>query len=273
MFSESEREEILNSLVEGISKLDEITGIVIVGSASSGFRDRFSDIDIALVYDEGYRVENVFEKINDLVSRDYSIATVLNQFGRNLQVILLENYLEIDIGYYTKESIIARRENYKVVFDKTGELEEKMKNSSGERTSEYMGTTERVDILSELYRTDSNLWYNIFHSVNSFLRDEKPRCYFEIEELRRNLISLVGKRNAVETKRFRDVHKLYKSKFESVNKLFYYPKTQEELKNLLCTMVDMFYSEYEHWSFSFRLEKDFILEYIRENLNEKSKEE
>jgi len=273
MFSWNEREEILNCLVEGISKLDEITGIVIVGSASLGFRDRFSDIDIALVYDEGYSIEKVFDEVSDLVGRDYAIATVLNQFSRNLQVILLDNYLEIDIGYYTKDSIIARRKNYKVVFDKIGELEEIMKNSWEENASEYMGTASRVDIMSELHRTDANLWYNIFHTVNSFLRDEKPRCYFEIEELRRNLISLVGKRNAVETKRFRDVHKLSGSEFDSINALFTYPQTQDELKKMLCAMVDMFYSEYGYRNYRARLEKNFILNYICLNLCEPSNKE
>ena len=40
MFSISEREEILDYLIENISKLDEIIGIVIVGSGSHGFRDK-----------------------------------------------------------------------------------------------------------------------------------------------------------------------------------------------------------------------------------------
>lgn len=270
MFSESEREEILNSLVEGVSKLDEITGIVIVGSASLGFRDRFSDIDIALVYDEQYSIENVFNAVSDLVGRAYTVATVLNQFSRKLQVILLDNYLEIDIGYYTKDTIMARRKNYKIVFDKIGELEEKMSKSWEENSSLYRGTTTSDDIQSELFRTDSNLWYNMIHSVNAFIRGEKYRCYFEIEELRRNLISLLGKRNSVEAKRYRDIHKL---EFDNIEKLFIYPSTQYELRILLCRMVDMFYSEYVYRNYSPRLEKDFILNYICLNLCELSNKE
>ena len=39
MFSISEREEILDYLIENISKLDEIIGIVIVGSGSYGLNN------------------------------------------------------------------------------------------------------------------------------------------------------------------------------------------------------------------------------------------
>ena len=266
MFSQTEREEILNYLIERISCLDEITGIVIVGSASIGFRDRFSDIDIALVYDEQCSIEDVFNKITETVGKVYSIATVLNQIERGLQVILLNNYLEIDVGYYTKETIFARRKNYKVLFDKTDELEERLNKSWNENSALYMGTTSNVDIQFELFRIDSNLWYNIFHSVNAFVRGEKYRCYYELEELRRNLISLVGKRNSVETKRYREVHKFEKCELESLDKLFTYPETQGDLNLLLCIMVNMFYREFKYWNFGSRLEKDFIAEYICNNL-------
>ena len=266
MFSVDEREEVLNCLVDNLSALDELTGLIIVGNGALGFRDKYSDIDIALVYNESYSMENVFDLVINTVSREYKVATVLNQLGRNLQVILLDNYLEIDIGYYTKESITARRKSYKVVFDKSGTLEEKMNRSWEENSSSFMGTTSNVDIQTELYRADANLWYNLIHTVNSFLRDEKYRCYFELEELRRNLISLMGKRLSLETKRYRDVHSFGETDIKTIETLFVYPKTNEELKFLMSNMVNLFYKEFNYWGHTPRLESDFLQKYVFDNL-------
>ena len=69
MFSVDERERVLNCLVDNLSVLEEITGLIIVGSGALGFRDKYSDIDIALVYNEGYSMENVFDLVIDTVSR------------------------------------------------------------------------------------------------------------------------------------------------------------------------------------------------------------
>jgi len=269
VFSTVEREEILNCLIQSISKLREITGMILVGSGSYGFQDKYSDIDIALVYDEQYGIDGVFNLVFDTVSKVCKVATVLDQIGRNLQVILLDNYLEIDIGYYTKESIIARRKNYKVIFDNTGTLEEKLNSSWKENSSSFMGTTSNVDIKTEIFRTDANLWYNLLHTVNSFLRDEKYRCYYELEEMRRGLISLMGKRLSLETKRYRDVHFFDESVINDIEALFVYPRTNEELKDILCDMVGMFYNEFEYWGHIPRLEDDFLLGYVCENLDQK----
>ena len=267
MFSISEREEILEYLVENISKLDEIIGIVIVGSGSHGFRDKYSDIDLALVYDENYEINNVFKTIYETVSREYRVATVLDQLGRNLQVILLDNYLEIDIGYYTTESIIARRKNYKVVYDRSGSLAEKLSISWDENSTSFMGTTSSVDIKTELFRTDANLWYCLIHTVNSFLRGEKYRCYYELEELRRSLISLIGKRVSLETKRYRDVDRFDTTVKDMLDSLFIYPKSNKELEILLNDIVSMFYDEFTYWDNTPRLCKEFLLKYVIDNLD------
>ena len=267
MFSLDEREEILNYLVDKLSAFEEITGIVIVGSGSHGFCDKYSDIDLALVYDEEYGMETVFDLVIKIISRKYKIATVLNQTSRSLQVILLDNYLEIDVGYYTESTVTARRKNYRVVFDKTGALSDKMDRSWKENASSFMGTTSNVNIESELYRTDANLWYNLIHTVNSFLRDERYRCYYELEELRRNLISLMGKRLSLEAKRYRDVHLFDEFELNSIEGLFIYPETKVELKELLCRLIDLFYKEFSFFGYVPRLESDFLLKYVFENLD------
>ena len=266
MFTNTQRQETLDILVDMFKAREEISAIILVGSASYGFRDNYSDIDLALVYDENCALDAVFQKTIDDINSKYKVSVCLNQLGRNLQVILLDNYLEIDIGYYTISSLSARRGEYRVVYDKTDSVDEIMRSSWNENQAKNMGTTENVDIGNELFKIDANLWYNMIHTVNAFNRGEKYRCYFELGELRSNIISLVGKRNNIETKRFRSVHNLGTEDKARIDSLFIYPEKAEQLREVLCKMLDMFYEEFIYWSFSPRVEKEFIKTYITENL-------
>ncbi len=266
MYSVKERQEILNELIDMFKAREGILAIVLVGSASYGFRDNYSDIDIALVYDENCALDEVFQKTFDDINSKYNISVYLNQLGRCLQVILLDNYLEIDIGYYTIDSLSARRGEYKVVYDRTDSVNEIMRSSWNENRVKNMGTTGNVDIGNECFKIDANLWYNIIHTVNAFNRGEIYRCYFELGELRNNIISLIGKRNSLEAKRFRNIHKLSCEEKAKIDFLFDYPNSKEQLKNILLVMLELFYEEFNHWNHNPSVEKDFISKYIEENL-------
>jgi len=266
MFTSVQRQEVLEKLVDMFKERDEISAVILVGSASYGFRDEFSDVDIALVYNENCTLDSVFQKTFEDINSEYNVAVCLNQLGRSLQVILLDSYLELDIGYYTFSSLCARRGEYKVVYDKTNSVKELMDSSWNENKDKNMGTTANVDIGNELFKTDANLWYNIIHTVNAFNRGEKYRCYFELEELRNNIVSLIGKRNNIETKRFRSLHKLSNEQKEKIDLLFLYPEKAEQLKEILCLVLDMFYEEFVYWNFLPRVDKAFIKTYVTENL-------
>lgn len=266
MYTYEERQNILNELINFFKNRDDISAVILVGSGSYGFKDNYSDIDIALVYDEKYPRESVFQKTVDYINCNHNIAVYLNQIGRNLQVILLDNYLELDIGYYSIDTLCARRKEYKVIYDKTNSVDAIMERSWEENKDKNMGTTSNVDMGNELFKTDANLWYNTIHTVNAFNRGEKYRCFFELGELRNNIISLVGKRSNIETKRFRSVHCLSNEQKTKIDALFLYPENAEQLRDILCFMLEIFYEEFTFWKFSPRVEKEFIKKYVTENL-------
>ncbi len=272
MFTTEERKTILDEITSDFLKDEMFIGSVLVGSGALGFRDNYSDIDLVLVHKEEADISMLFSKVHEIIKRNNTIATVLNQYNRNLQVILLDNYLEIDIGFHTLDTLSARRPDFKVLFDKSGKIQDIMEKSCERNLFENKGTTEAVDMERELYRADGNLWYNIIHCVNSFVRGETYRCYYELEELRRTLISLIGKRNNKEAKRFRSVHKLNEVERKKIDPLFVYPNSNDDLKKVLLLMCEMFYEEFDSWkkdsfeSFSPRVEKTFLKKYINDNL-------
>lgn len=271
MYTCEERKNILNTLIKQFQERNEIVATILVGSASYGFRDMYSDIDLAIVHDGNGEINSIFQRTLDDIESKYNIAIKCNQPERNLQIVLLDNYLELDIGYYTLNSLRARRGEYEVVYDRSNSVKTIMDRSWQESKSRNMGTTANVNIENELMTIDATFWYSLLHAIYAYKRSELYRCYFELEELRKSILSLIGKRNNLESKRFRQMHQLSDSEKEKIDSLFCYPKQKEELKLLLLQMLDLLYAEYAYWqntgvSYEPIVDKTFLSRYICEQL-------
>lgn len=268
MYNEKDREDIFNYLVDKFQQRKEVLGIIQIGSGSIGYKDIYSDLDFAIVIDET-NINEVFNKTKlDIVSK-YNIFFFDNMKERNLQLFLLDNYLELDIGYYTLESIYAKRKNYKIIYDKTGKLEEKMKNSWNEIKDKNNGTTAIVNMKEVISFIEKELWYNILHSVIAFKRGNKYRSYYELEQIKWYVIDLIAKRNNKESKRYRSLIELDKNEIKIIDKIFSYPANYNELYNYLNTAINIIFDEFDYWKnkegINYTGNKEFYLKYIKDN--------
>lgn len=131
-FSPAERQGILDLLLAELEGDREILGVLVVGSGAVGFDDVYSDIDLCVVIAESVDVHRKFQewglKIEALLPVFYCGESVR---GRSsfLWVILLENFLEIDLGFLCLDDLEARRGRWKTVFDHSGRIERIMERS------------------------------------------------------------------------------------------------------------------------------------------------
>ena len=246
MYSEKERVEVFNYLVDKFIKRKEVLAIIQVGSGATGYRDKYSDLDFAIVIDET-DINEVFKKTQTDVGEKYNIFFFDNMEERKLQLFLLDNYLELDIGYYTLESLYARRENYKVIYDKTNKVDEIMKQSWLELKEKNKGTTDEVDMKSLIAFIDNELWYNVLHSVIAFNRKNKYRCYYELEQIKWYAMDLIAKKNNKESKRYRSIIELDKYELNKIDSLFLYPNNYDELSNYLNKALTIIFEEFNYW--------------------------
>lgn len=246
MYSEIDREEIFNYVVKEFEKRPEVIAVIQVGSGAIGYRDKYSDLDIAVVIDDS-NIEEVFDKTFNTIRDKYNIFFFDNMFERKLQLFLLDNYLEIDIGYYTLESLYARRENFKVIIDKSNKVNDIMINSWNEMREKNKGTTQEVNMSEVIHFIDKELWYNVLHSVIAFKRNNIYRCYYELQEIKNYAIDLIAKRNNIESKRYRSINELNKEDLEMINQLFSYPKNYNELEKYLNIALEIILEEFEYW--------------------------
>ena len=268
MYNEIDREEIFNYIVKEFEKREEVISVIQVGSGAVGYRDKYSDLDIAVIVDDNTNDE-IYDKTYNSISSKYNIFDIDNLKERKLQVFLLDNYLEIDIGYYTLDTIYARRENFKVIFDKSNKVNDIMTNSWNEIKEKNKGTTQEVNMKDVISFIDSELWYNVIHSVVAFKRNNKYRCYYELQEIRNYVIDLISKRNNVESKKYRNINELDQKELNKIEGLFIYPKDYSELEQYLKQSLSIIFDEYKYWkekeNIPHKENIDFYIRFIEEN--------
>lgn len=246
MYNEIDRKEIFNYIVEELKKRDEVISVIQVGSGAIGYRDKYSDLDFAVVIDDS-NIEDIFNKTFNSISEKYNIFFFDNMYERKLQLFLLDNYLEMDIGYYTLESLYARRKNFKVIFDKSNKVNDIMINSWNEMKEKNKGTTQEINMSEVIHFVDKELWYNVLHSIIAFKRNNIYRCYYELQEIKNYAMDLIAKRNNKESKRYRSINELDKEDLEKIDYLFSYPKDYNELEKYLKLALEIVFGEFEYW--------------------------
>ena len=110
LFTTYERETIKNTIIEELKMIDGIIAIILVGSGSVGFTDDISDLDFSIVMDNCCEVSSIMKRVKDCICNKWKLLDVQEMQKRGLQVYILDNFLEIDIGYMILDKISATRE-------------------------------------------------------------------------------------------------------------------------------------------------------------------
>lgn len=202
-FSPLERQQFLELLHNQLSQDPRILGAVLVGSSAVGFTDRYSDIDIYGVVTDGVDAKSVFE---DWVAKIRSLRPVIRNFSSQpspdvwLAGFLFEDYLELDISFQEAYKLNARKEKWQVMFDRSGELEDRMKTSWENRP--VSPTIENYTVLL------NDIWYYIVHTEVCSVRGHAIRAAYYLNYVRDFCVRLAGLLEDVETSESRQVHLL-----------------------------------------------------------------
>jgi predicted nucleotidyltransferase len=178
MFNEMDRKDILCKVERICKSIDDIDGMILVGSGAEGFTDKWSDIDLSIVICEEEKTRQVWDKINEeIISNFDTIKISYNEYEENnyLSAILLDNYLEIDIGVITINKLVAKRKSWSILYDKSGNVAEKMNRTWRERKLPNLN----IQVENSL----DGIWYHIKNCAFALKREKPYRAIKEIEEI------------------------------------------------------------------------------------------
>ena len=241
-YSPAEREATLNRLLTALQNDQRIAGVLVVGSGAEDFADIYSDIDLCAVTTSAADVRPAFQewgvKIREMLPVFHSVTSVR---GANiyLWILLLENFLEIDLCFLCLDDLHARRNRWKTVFDRSGRIESIMQSSWENRPKPNLEETYR-------YRLGS-IWHYISYAAVAIQRDQPWRATYEIEQIRNQTVELRGLRDALETKRFRHVDQMSADFLTSLEQTLILSLRSVDLMNALRAATTCFFREAQHF--------------------------
>jgi len=242
LFSIKDRKNVMDYIISFTEHNEHIVALVAVGSGSYGFNDGLSDLDFVIAIDSDENMEMVMEYVRSQLNKRLNFLYFKQIPQARLQVYLVDNYLEIDIGYGAYTSAAAIRKYWKVLFDKSGTVEKAMHSSWVKKMASKTNEFDR-----KLAECSDTVWHNLMLSAVAIKRRQFWRAYTELELARKWLIELLCCRYSLDADRNREVDKLPEAELDILKKTLVSSLTQEALWRSLDALTDAVYTELERY--------------------------
>jgi len=244
LFTPHNREEIKTGLINMLTAIHEISAVILIGSGAKGLTDELSDLDImSVVADEANDV-TVIDKICECVKTRYTALCFVQLYERRLQVCLLDNFLELNFSYRTLETLEARAANWRVLFDRVGDVDATM-HSTYAKFSESQDADRSITYQRKLTEYSEQIWHYIFHATAAIERGRYWKAVKEFEYIRNFVMELKGLRYSLEMGRNKDADKIPQVELDLLQKTLPSTLTKEALVDTLMHLITAAYNELE----------------------------
>ena len=252
-YSPEYRQSTLDRVLDALEADERITGVLVVGSGSVGFDDDYSDIDLCIVCPDGQTLSiyqdwrERFEKLLPVIG----CSPVTYGPHSHLYALLLDGFLELDAGFIGMGSLAAKRERWKVAFDRSGNIADIMTRNWANRP--------QVDLKSEYLRRADGIWHHILHVRQALRRRQVWRARHYLETVRNLIMELAGIRLGLEMNHFRDADKLPNELLSDIEQTIPTGIMEAEILHALACAVDCFFREAYVWDKMLDLQNAEIL--------------
>lgn len=200
MYSPDFRQKALEKIVGICRTIDDIEGVLLVGSGGEYFPDKWADVDLSIVIDPPEKTKEVWDTLNERFRSSFNLISLgTGIYGENnyISILLLQNYLEIDAGIISLDNLEAKKDKWKILYEKEGNILTKMNRSTSERDwiDAVQFVNERVSTIGHYVRT-----FAVAINRNQLFRANK-----ELEDVRNIVVDVWGVKERKVAKHYRDV--------------------------------------------------------------------
>ncbi|MBO7423723.1 MAG: hypothetical protein J6T99_10140 [Oscillospiraceae bacterium] len=257
IFSVQDRENAFNFVLSAARECKRIVALVQVGSGAQGYHDEWSDLDFVIALDSGDAMAEVMAYMHQKISGEYRLPFFNQDESRHLQCFLLSNLLEIDIGYGTYEHAAALKPAFRVLYDHSGVVEEKMVSSRAWMDDRIYGEKQRKDMDA----TCRSVWIRLMHAAVAIHRGQYFRAVGELETVRRQYIDLLGDRYRLESSLNREIDRLPETEKAAIRSTFVTEEDPASLWTILLNLTKLIYQELDGCSVP--VTQDMLAEYYK----------
>ena len=243
LFTPQERELAKEYLITLAKENTDIVSGILLGSASYGYIDELSDIDFCVVVNQEDNIEKAMLYMSEGVKAYKPLLCFEQLTQRRLQVYLLDNYLELNISFQPAGSIHIKKGNWKVVLDKSGEIETEVIKSWAKFQETQKEKAMHEDVSEKVKSYANEIWHFLFHGAIAIKRKKYWRTIGELDIIRNRLIELKGLRYSISTGRYRDVDDLPEEELKIIQMTMAADSSWEALTRCLNLLADAIYDE------------------------------
>ena len=239
VFSVQDRQAAFEYILSVAAECGRIVALVQVGSGANGYHDEHSDLDFVIALDSGESMPEVMEYMHRKIAAKYELVFFTQNESRHLQNYILSDFLEIDIGYGGYEHAAAMKPAFKVLFDHSGTVEEKMVRSREWMNDSIYGDKQKKD--TEQAR--NTVWFFLMHAAVAIHRGNLFRAIGEMEAARAIYIDLLGDRYKLEGRRNREIDRLPEAEKAAIRSTYAAGESPAELWTALINLTALVYKE------------------------------
>jgi len=258
IYSAQDRQEAFEYVLSAARECERIIALVQVGSGATGYRDDRSDLDFVIALDSDGSMPEAMDFIHRKIAEQYDLLFFKQDEPRHLQSYVLSDLLEIDIGYGGYENAAARKPAFKVLFDRSGTVEEKMIRSREWMDDHIYSDKQKKDIASAC----EAVWVRLMHAAVAIHRGNLFRAIGELEYVRKLYIDLLGDRYRLESSLNREIDRLPEKEKEAIRSTFVAGENPADLWRSLLNLTRLVYQELEGQSVP--VTQEMLYEYYRD---------
>ena len=240
-YSPEYRQSTLDRVLDALDADERITGVLVVGSGAVGFDDNYSDVDLCIVCPDDQTLsiyQDWRERFEKLLPVIHCCPVTYNP-SSHLYALLLDGFLELDAGFIGMGSLTAKRERWKVAFDRSGEIARIMADSWKNRKP--------VDPKFEYMRRVEGIWHHVLHVGQALRRGQPWKALHYLETIRNRTIELAVLRRGLDIGHFRDADRLPDGLLAELAQTLPLSTEESEIIRALECAIECFFREAAAW--------------------------
>lgn len=219
-------------MLQLLKSIPNVEGVILVGSGANGSPDKWADVDLSVVISPDEHTLETWQKIHRAIeSTFHPIIAGRNVFEEQnyLSLIFLQDYLELDVGVLSLSKLIAKKPNWKILYDKSGKVEAKMRSTSPSPSA-----------LPSLSERAQSLFYHSKNTVVAIKRKRYFKAAKEIEDLRNKVLESWSAAHDYVSDHFRDVDDFPKELLQVLKDTYPEEVSSDELFVSLQRCIDLY---------------------------------
>ena len=232
MYTLEDRDKFLNNIINNVKKSESLIGTYLIGSASIGFRDIYSDCDFMMAYDKNVNVRDVRDEILSFFNKDDVGYIMERKWSDTIWgiSIYLKNGLSADISFGPLGELKIRSTQISVGVDS----DDLLKN----HLSEYIKNNKPKDL--DLENMGWNFMYILRKISIALERNNDLYAYQLLNDARLEVMKLEGHHENKKMHEFKAYNELDKKFLKEIYKTIPKECTSAEIKKCSKILLEIF---------------------------------